>query len=192
MIAGETVRIPIPLGGTDPDGDSRAAARPGDQPRARRGRGARRRLVRLRGGGVLGGHRHLPVLRGRRARRPVDGHRSGSASRRASTAHATPIAAPDVVTVRPGRTISVRVLENDSDPDGGAPRAALGRSRTLPGATAAIEGDTIAGRGARRRRRLRLHLRDRERGARRGIELPHRASRAATRRSRVPRPPTPC
>ena len=31
-----------------------------------------------------------------------------------------PIAVNDVVEVRPGRTLSVRVLENDSDPDGGA------------------------------------------------------------------------
>ena len=79
-----------------------AAARAGVEPRTRRGRRARRRLARVRGGGVLGGHRHVPVLRGRRARRAGDRlhprrHRA-AARRRAQTRSRS----RTTITVRPG------------------------------------------------------------------------------------------
>ena len=72
VLAGETVRIPIPLGGIDPDGDSVQLLGQESNPETRRRRLARRRLARVPGGGVLGGHRHVPVRRGRRARRARD------------------------------------------------------------------------------------------------------------------------
>ena len=189
VIAGETVRIPIPLGGTDPDGDSVQLLGQDTNPE----RGA----VVARGGDWLDyeageysagtdtfQYSVVDALGARSTGSIRVGIAPGLDGARA------PIAAPDVVTVRPGRTISVRVLENDSDPDGGGLELRSVK-QTLSGATATIEGDTIQvevpeGDGdygfayASRTRR----------SARRRASSP--CMRAATRRSRVPRPPTPC
>lgn len=141
VLAGDTVRIPIPLGGADPDGDSVQLLGQESNPEL----GA----VVDRGGDWLEyeageystgtdtfqyavvdalGARASGTIRVGIAPR-IDGAR-------------LPIAVQDVVTVRPGRTISVRVLENDSDPDGGA-LVLRSVEPTLPGANAVIAKDTI-------------------------------------------------
>ena len=184
VIAGETVRIPIPLGGTDPDGDSVQLLGQDTNPE----RGA----VVARGGDWLDyeageysagtdtfQYSVVDALGARSTGSIRVGIAPGLDGARA------PIAAPDVVTVRPGRTISVRVLENDSDPDGGGLELRSVK-QTLPGATAAIEGDTIQVEVPDGDGDYGFLLRGRERGARRGIELPHRARarRRAVRASR--------
>ncbi len=143
VIAGEKVRIPVPLGGIDPDGDSVQLLGQKTNP----DRGA----VVARGGDwleyeadeysagtdtfeysvvdSLGAPATGSIRIG--IAPPVDGARA-------------PIAVADTVTVRPGRTISVRVLQNDSDPDGGG--LVVGSVEpTVSGATATVgdEGSTI-------------------------------------------------
>ncbi len=141
VIAGDTVRIPIPLGGADPDGDSVQLLGQGSNP----DRGA----VVARGGdwleyqageysaGTDTFEYEVVDALGARATGSV---RVGIAPRLDGAR--VPIAVEDVVTVRPGRTVTVRVLENDSDPDGG-PLELTAVEPTLDGATAVIDGDTI-------------------------------------------------
>ncbi len=141
VIAGDRVRIPIPLGGSDPDGDSVQLLGQGSNP----DRGA----VVGRGGdwleyqageyspGTDSFEYEVVDALGARATASI---RVGIAPRLEGAR--SPIAVEDVVTVRPGRTLSVRVLENDSDPDGG-PLELTAVEPTLPGATAVIEKDTI-------------------------------------------------
>ncbi|MFD4420386.1 Ig-like domain-containing protein [Agromyces sp. NPDC058484] len=141
VLAGESVRIPIPLGGTDPNGDSVQLLGQVSNP----DRGA----VVERGGDWLEyeageysagtdsfqysvvdalGAQATGLIRVGIAPR-LDGARA-------------PIAVEDTVTVRPGRTISVRVLSNDSDPDGGA-LVLRSVEPTEASAIATIAGDTI-------------------------------------------------
>ncbi|WP_173922021.1 fibronectin type III domain-containing protein [Agromyces sp. Marseille-P2726] len=119
VLAGDKVRIPIPLGGVDPDGDSVQLLSQESNPE--RGtvidRGAD--WLEYQAGDYSAGtdtfqYSVIDAL----GARAVGSIRVGIAAP-LSVARA-PVAVDDVVTVRPGRTISVRVLENDSDPDGDA------------------------------------------------------------------------
>lgn len=141
VIAGQTVRIPIPLGGVDPDGDSVQLLAQESNP----DRGA----VVDRGGDWLeyqaGDYSagtdsfQYSIIDALGAR--ADGTiRIGIAPRLDGAR--MPIAVQDEVTVRPGRTISVRVLANDSDPDGGALTLASVEANG-PGASATAEGDIV-------------------------------------------------
>ena len=67
--------------------------------------------------------------------------------------------------MRPGRTIAVRVLANDSDPDGGA-LTLTSVEANGPDATATVEGDTVQVEVPDHEGDFRLHLRGRERGPR--------------------------
>ena len=141
VIAGQTVRIPIPLGGVDPDGDSVQLLGQESNP----DRGA----VVERGGdwldyqagdysaGTDSFQYSIVDALGARA----DGTIRVGIAPRLDGARA-PIAMQDEVTVRPGRTISVRVLANDSDPDGGG---LLLRTVEPNGtdASAKVDGDTV-------------------------------------------------
>ena len=77
VIAGETVRIEVPLSGIDPDGD--AVQLIGQETNPEKGAVLSVGVGgdRVRGGGLLLGHRHLPVHGGRRSRRPRDRHHPG-------------------------------------------------------------------------------------------------------------------
>lgn len=141
VLAGDTVRIPIPLGGVDPDGDSVQLL--GQESNPERGsvtaRGAD--WLEYTSGEYSAGtdefrYEVVDAL-GERATGTV---RVGIAPRLDGAR--TPIAVDDLAIVRPGRTISVRVLENDSDPDGSA--LSLQRVDVTQGtATATIVGDHI-------------------------------------------------
>lgn len=141
VLAGETVRIPIPLDGADPDGDTVQLL--GEDSNPERGavvaRGAD--WLEYRAGEYSTGTDTFSYLMidslGARANgtvrvgisAPPDGARA-------------PIAVEDHVIARPGRTLSVRVLANDSDPGGGALRI-TDVEATTPGATAEIVDDAV-------------------------------------------------
>ncbi|WP_308799767.1 Ig-like domain-containing protein [Agromyces silvae] len=118
-IAGETIRIPIALGGTDPDGDSVQLL--GEESAPELGlvsdRGAD--WLEYRAGEYSAGtdtFRYAVVdALGAKSTGTV---RVGIAARLDGAR--VPVATPDEVLVRPDRTIAIRVLANDSDPDGGA------------------------------------------------------------------------
>ncbi|MDQ0574823.1 Ig-like domain-containing protein [Agromyces albus] len=141
VLTGETVRIPIPLGGADPDGDSVQLL--GQESNPERG------TVVDRGGDWLeyqageysaGTDTFQYAVVDALGARATGTVRVGIAPRLDGAR--APIAVEDKVTVRPGRTISVRVLENDSDPDGGA-LTLRSVEPTTGRATAIVDGDRI-------------------------------------------------
>ncbi|GAA1748451.1 Ig-like domain-containing protein [Agromyces humatus] len=141
VIAGETVRIPVPLGGVDPDGDSVQLL--GQYSNPTRGTVVETGpdWFEFRAGEYSAGADQFQYsvvdAMGARANGTV---RLGIAPR--STGPQKPIAVEDEITVRPGRTISVRVLENDSDPAGGVLTLTDVESIT-GGATAVVVDDWI-------------------------------------------------
>ncbi|MDM4763477.1 tandem-95 repeat protein [Galbitalea sp. SE-J8] len=118
VFAGRTVRIPIPLDGLDPDGDSVQLIGQSSNP----GRGAVTATgadwVEYTAGEYSTGTDSFAYAvtdaLGARATGTV---RIGIAAPVGGTRD--PVATRDEVTVRPGRAITVQVLANDSDPDGG-------------------------------------------------------------------------
>ncbi|HEU5222736.1 MAG TPA: Ig-like domain-containing protein [Candidatus Lumbricidophila sp.] len=118
VLAGDTVRIPIDLTGIDPDGDSVQLL--GQDSAPERGvvvdKGPD--WIDYRAGEYSAGtdtFRYVVIdAVGGRA---VGTVRVGIAPRTAGVR--APVAVEDTATARPGRTVSVRVLENDTDPDGG-------------------------------------------------------------------------
>lgn len=141
VLAGDTVRIPIPLGGVDPDGDSVQLL--GQESNPERGsvtaRGADW-LEYVSGEYSAGTDEFRYEVVDALGERAVGTVRVGIAPRLDGARQ--PIAVEDHVLVRPGRTISVRVLENDSDPDGSG--LSLERVVVTQGAaTATVIGDRI-------------------------------------------------
>ncbi|WP_166785785.1 MULTISPECIES: fibronectin type III domain-containing protein [Cryobacterium] len=144
VLAGDTVSIPIPLSGIDPDGDSVQLV--GQESSPEKG------TVSVTGADSLAytageysagtdtftysvvdalGARAVGTVRVGISP-PLDGARN-------------PIAAPDEVVVRPGSTVAVRVLGNDSDPDGGTLTiTGVEGSGGADAAGAVVEGDSIA------------------------------------------------
>jgi hypothetical protein len=117
VLAGDTVRIRIPLGGVDPDGDSVQLL--GQESNPERGavvdRGAD--WLEYQAGEYSAGtdtfeYSVVDALGARATGTVRVGVAPGLEGARA------PVAVDDRITVRPGRTIAVRVLANDSDPDG--------------------------------------------------------------------------
>ncbi|MCU1545452.1 MAG: fibronectin type protein, partial [Homoserinimonas sp.] len=118
VLAGETVSIRIPLGGIDPDGDSVQLLGQESSPE----KGAVTRVgtdfIEYEAGGYSAGtdtfsYTVMDALGARASgtvrvgiSAPADGARN-------------PVAIEDEVEARPGSSVSVRVLANDSDPDGG-------------------------------------------------------------------------
>ena len=93
-----------------------------------------------------------------------------------------PIAVEDTITVRPGRTIAVRVLANDSDPDGGALTLRSVEANGPDATATVVEGDTVQVEAPDARGRLRLHLR-------RSRTRPSARPRASSRSSATQRRP---
>ncbi|WP_210479020.1 Ig-like domain-containing protein [Naasia sp. SYSU D00948] len=117
VLAGETVRIPIPLTGIDPDGDSVQLLGQESNPEKGAVTEVGTDWVVFEAGDYSAGTDSFSY-------RVVDGLggqatgtiRIGISPRLEGARN--PVAVEDEVTVRPGRTISVQVLANDSDPDG--------------------------------------------------------------------------
>lgn len=118
VISGETVRVPIPLGGVDPDGDSVQLLGQSSNPQRGVVVETGPDWLEYQAGEYSAGADQFEYsvvdALGKSATGTV---RLGIAER--NTGPQAPLAVEDVITVRPDRTISVRVLENDSDPAGG-------------------------------------------------------------------------
>ncbi len=119
VVSGETVRIPIPLTGIDPDGDSVQLLGQETNPEKGSVTEVGPDFVDYLAGDYSAGTDEFTYTivdsLGARATGTV---RVGISPR--SNAARNPIAVADEVLTRPGKTISVQALANDSDPDGGA------------------------------------------------------------------------
>lgn len=117
VLAGETVRIPIPLTGIDPDGDSVQLLGQSSNPEMGAVIDAVGDTIVYQAGEYSAGtdtftYTVIDSL-GARATGTV---RIGITARLEGARN--PVAIVDEVTIRPGATVWVRALENDSDPDG--------------------------------------------------------------------------
>ena len=118
VLAGESVRIPIPLTGTDPDGD--AVQLLGQETNPEKGSVTDTGvdyLEYLAGDYSAGTDSFTYTLIDSLGARATGTVRIGIAPRTAGARN--PVAVADEVRIRPGKTVSVQALANDSDPDGG-------------------------------------------------------------------------
>jgi len=117
VLAGETVRIPIPLTGIDPDGDSVQLLGQSSNPEMGAVIDTVGDTIVYRAGEYSAGTDSFTytVIDGLGAR-ATGTVRIGISARLEGARN--PVAIADEVTVRPGATVWVRALENDSDPDG--------------------------------------------------------------------------
>lgn len=142
VLAGNTVQIPIPLSGIDPDGDSVQLL--GQETNPEKGSvapGGTDSFEYTAGEYSAGTDTFTYSVVDALGARASGTIRVGISPRLEGARN--PVAAPDEVFVRPGSTVSVRVLGNDSDPDGGTltitavePSGALGAAK--------IDGDVIS------------------------------------------------
>lgn len=148
VIAGETVRIPIPLAGIDPDGDSVQFVGIDSVPEKGAVADSGADWIDYTAGEYSTGTDTFGyTVVDRLGARATGTVRVGVSTRLEGARN--PVAAPDEVLVRPGKSVLVRVLENDSDPDGSALTVTgvepLGDGTTAAGATASVvEGGMLA------------------------------------------------
>jgi hypothetical protein len=117
VIAGETVRIPIPLAGIDPDGDSVQFLGIDSVPEKGTVTATGSDWIDYDAGDYSTGTDTFSyTVLDRLGARATGTIRVGISPRLDGARN--PVATPDEVLVRPGKTVLVRVLENDSDPDG--------------------------------------------------------------------------
>ncbi|WP_426624120.1 Ig-like domain-containing protein [Leifsonia sp. McL0607] len=141
VLAGDTVRITVPLSGIDPDGDSVQFIGQETNPQKGAVVASGSDWMDFQAGEYSAGtdtftYAVVDAL-GARATGTV---RVGIAPRVDGARN--PVAVEDDVTTRPGRTLSVQVLANDSDPDGGP--LSLTAVASLDGkAKAKIQGDIV-------------------------------------------------
>ena len=117
VLAGSTVRIAIPLAGTDPDGDSVQLLGQESSPDKGAVTAVGPDYIDYEAGGYSAGtdtftYTVIDAL----GSRAIGTVRVGIGAKTSGARN--PVATPDEVLVRPHRTVSVRVLTNDSDPDG--------------------------------------------------------------------------
>jgi hypothetical protein len=117
VLAGETVSIQIPLTGIDPDGDSVQLIGVASNPEKGSIQSVTNGAIVYRAGDYSSGTDSFTytVVDGLGAR-ATGTVRVGISARLEGARN--PVANADSVSVRPGRTVSVQVLANDSDPDG--------------------------------------------------------------------------
>jgi hypothetical protein len=142
VLGGNTVQIPIPLSGIDPDGDSVQLL--GQETNPEKGSvasGGTDSFEYTAGEYSAGTDTFTYSVVDALGTRASGTIRVGISPRLEGARN--PVAAPDEVFVRPGSTVSVQVLGNDSDPDGGTltitdvePSGALGEAK--------IDGDVIS------------------------------------------------
>lgn len=117
VLAGESVTIPIPLGGIDPDGDTVQLLGQESNPEKGSVTSVGPDSLTYRAGSYSAGsdtftYTVMDAL-GARATGII---RVGISPRLDGARN--PVATPDTVSIRPGGTVTVQVLSNDSDPDG--------------------------------------------------------------------------
>lgn len=141
VLAGETVRIKIPLSGVDPDGDSVQLIGITSNPDKGIVLSTGQNYIEFEAGDYSSGTDEFSyaLVDGLGAR--AEGTVRIGISPRLDGAR-NPVANEDLVAVRPGRTVSVRVLDNDSDPDG-SPLQVIAVEPNSPETTAQIVDDTI-------------------------------------------------
>jgi hypothetical protein len=116
VLAGDTVRVSIPLDGVDADGDSVQLVGVGQAPRLGRVTVGDTWLTYEAYAGSSGSDSFTYVVRDRVGATAEGSIVVGVAS--ASTQNQAPYADKDTVTVKPGRQVAVPVLANDTDPEG--------------------------------------------------------------------------
>ncbi|GIT79169.1 fibronectin type III [Leifsonia sp. LS1] len=141
VLAGDVVRITIPLSGIDPDGDSVQFVGQETNPQKGAVIASGADWMDFQAGDYAAGtdtftYAVVDAL-GARATGTV---RVGIAARAEGARN--PVAVEDDVTTRPGKTLSVQVLANDSDPDG-SPLSVTGVSSLDGGAKAKVSGDIV-------------------------------------------------
>ena len=151
VLAGDTVRIPIPLSGIDPDGDSVQLLGQETNPEKGAVTAVASDSIEYKAGAYSAGtdtftYSVVDSL-GARATGIV---RIGISPRLDGARN--PVAVEDEVVVRPGSTVAVRVLVNDSDPDGSTlrivdvtPTGKLGAAR-IDGDLITVTAPTVVGR----------------------------------------------
>jgi hypothetical protein len=141
VLAGQKVRIPVPLSGIDPDGDSVQLLGQETNPEKGSVISVASDSIEYQSGEYSAGtdtftYSVVDAL----GARAIGTVRVGISPRLDGARN--PVAAPDEVTVRPGNSVSVRVLGNDSDPDGGVLTVTSVQPTSKNGA-AAIDGDVV-------------------------------------------------
>jgi hypothetical protein len=141
VLAGSVVRIPIPLTGTDPDGDSVQLLGQDTSPEKGTVSEVGSHWIEYEAAPYAAGtdtfsYSVIDSL-GARAHGSV---RIGISARQDGARN--PIAIADEVHIRPGKTVAVQVLANDSDPDGG-PLTLTSVQPTTPQGSAEIDGDIV-------------------------------------------------
>lgn len=141
VLAGETVRIQIPLSGVDPDGDSVQLIGITSNPDKGAVLSTGANFIEFEAGEYSSGTDEFSyaIVDGLGAR--AEGTVRVGISPRLDGAR-NPVANEDVVAVRPNRTVSVQVLANDSDPDG-SPLRVVSAVPVAAGTEASIVDDTI-------------------------------------------------
>jgi hypothetical protein len=141
VLAGETVRIQIPLSGVDPDGDSVQLIGITSNPDKGAVLSTGATYIEFEAGDYSSGTDEFTyaVVDGLGAR--AEGTVRVGISPRLDGAR-NPVANEDVVAVRPGRTVSVQVLVNDSDPDG-SPLRVVSAVPVAAGTEVSIVDDAI-------------------------------------------------
>ncbi|QDZ16564.1 Ig-like domain-containing protein [Humibacter ginsenosidimutans] len=119
VLAGNTVRIPIPLSGIDPDGDSVKLVGQSTNPQKGAVTSVGPNWIDYQAGDYSAGTDTFDYTVVDALGAHADGVVRIGIAPQDDTAR-NPVAVEDQVAVRPGRTVSVQVLANDSDPDGGA------------------------------------------------------------------------
>ena len=118
VIAGKTVRVPVPLSGIDPDGDAVQLLGQETNPQKGAVTDVGQDFLLYEAGPYSAGTDTFTYT-------VIDGlgTRASGTVRIGITPPSdigrNPVAVPDEVRVRPGKTVSIQVLANDSDPDGG-------------------------------------------------------------------------
>ncbi|WP_445442304.1 Ig-like domain-containing protein [Clavibacter sp. km1a] len=141
VLAGETVRIPVPLTGIDPDGDSVRLLGQDTGPEKGQVTEVGADWIDYQAGDYSTGTDAFAyaVVDGLGAR--ATGTIRVGISPRVEGAR-NPVATADTVTVRPGRVLRVQVLANDTDPDGGA-LSLVSVQPQVAGLVAGLDGDTV-------------------------------------------------
>ena len=142
VLAGETVRIQIPLSGVDPDGDSVQLIGVTSNPEKGAVLGTGATFIEFEAGEYSSGTDQFTYALVDSLGARAEGIVRVGISPRLDGAR-NPVANADTVSVRPDRTVSVQVLANDSDPDGSPLRVVSAAPTATDGTTVEIVEDAV-------------------------------------------------